>query len=246
MGFGRGKYERDNESAVAAAALSAAAGARKDWDLHGYKLGVSGRLVSGRSVINRSAVFNNDDMKVAAWRAELEMEVGREFSFPNRKLVLSPFVSFDGRLDRGDVEGQKAIDAGGGVRLNWGEGLQLELSGRVQASGDDHDEKRIEGSFSYDYASDGRGLMLSAKPSFERFEDENGRVSFKRTVVGDVGYGLPINLFVDSGLSKVNVSATASSSAAAVASYGWSFAGRRLGVDLAAGDRKIKIKFELQ
>ena len=56
--------------------------------------------------------------------------------------------------------------------------------------------------------------MLSAKPSFERFEDENGRVSFKRTVVGDVGYGLPINLFVDSGLSKVNVSATASSSAA--------------------------------
>ena len=88
--------------------------------------------------------------------------------------------------------------------------------------------------------------MLSAKPSFERFEDENGRVSFKRTVVGDVGYGLPINLFVDSGLSKVNVSATASSSAAAVASYGWSFAGRRLGVDLAAGDRKIKIKFELQ
>ena len=243
MGFGRGEYERDDESRDASA-LSAAAGARKNWELHGYKLGFSGQLVSGRSILERSAVF--EEMEVNAWRAELELEVGREFSFPDQDLVMSPFVTFDGRSDGGDGDAQKAFDAGGGVRLNWAEGLQLELSGRVQTSSGDHEEKRFEGSFIYDYENDGRGLMMSAKPSFERVENDNGRVSFKRTLVGDLGYGLPINLFVDSGLSKVNVSATTSSSAAAVASYGWSFAGRRLGVDLAAGSSKIKIKFELK
>ena len=88
------------------------------------------------------------------------------------------------------------------------------------------EEKRFEGGLGYDYENDGRGLMLSPSFSFERVENDNGRVSFKRTLVGDLGYGAAVNLFVDSGLSKVNVSAAASSRATAVASYGWSFAGR--------------------
>ena len=76
------------------------------------------------------------------------------------------------------------------------------------------EEKRFAGSLGYDYENDGSGLMMSPSFSFERVENDNGQVSFKRTLVGDLGYGLPINLFVDSGLSKVNVSATTSSSAA--------------------------------
>ena len=132
------------------------------------------------------------------------------------------------------------------MRLNWAQGLQVEFSGRVQLNDDDHKERRFEGSFSYDYESDGRGWRLSAEPRFERIENEDGSVSFRRTVVGDLGYGLPVRLFTDSGMSSINVSATAASGESASASYGWHFDGRRLGVDLSAAEDSFKIEFEFE
>ena len=201
--------------------------------------------MSGRSVLERSAAF--DETAVKAWRAEFELEVGREFSWPEQDLVLRPFANFDGRRGRRQ-RGSRPwhFDAGGGLRLSWAQGLQLELSGQVQATDDDHKESRFEGSFSYDFNNDGRGLTLSAAPKFERIENEDGSTSLRRTVVGKAGYGLPVNLFVDSGLSKVSVSATAGGDAAAAATYGWSFAGRRLGVDLSAGGSDFRIEFKIE
>ena len=243
MGIGRGEYVRDDAKRDTSA-ISAAGGASTSWELDGYQLGLGGRFVSGRSVLERSAAFAETEVK--AWRAELELEVGREFSWPEQDLVMRPFVSFDGRRDGGDGIEATAFDAGGGVRLNWSEGLQLELSGQVQGNDDDHKESRFEGSFSYDYENDGRGLTLSAAPKFERIENEDGSTSLRRTVVGKAGYGLPVNLFVDSGLSKLSVSATAGGDEAAAATYGWSFAGRRLGVDLSAGGSKFSIEFKIE
>ena len=241
MVFGRGEYERGAE-VRSASALSAAGGGSSSWQLDGYQVGASARFVSGRSVLARSAVF--DEMTLKAWRAEVELEVGREFSYPDQELRLHPFASLNTRKDGGDGTSVGAFDAGGGVRLNWSAGLQVELSGRVQATNDDSKESRLEGSFSYDYANDGRGWTFSAQPHFERIEHENGRVSFRRTLAGKVGYGLPVSLFSDSGLSRISVSASAGGSGEASASYGWNFSGRRLDVDLAAGGSDLRIDFK--
>ena len=243
MGIGRGEYGRDDDKRDTTA-LSAAAGGSIRGEMADYRLGLGARFVSGRSVLERSAAFAETRVKV--WRAEFELEVGREFSWPEQDLVLQPFVSFDGRRDGGSQIETLAFDAGGGLRLNWAQGLQLELSGQVQATDDDHKESRLEGSFSYDYNNDGRGLSLSAAPRFERIENEDGSTSLRRTVVGNLGYGLPMNLFVDSGLSRLSVSATAGGDAAAAATYGWSFAGRRLGVDLSASGSDFRIEFRIE
>ena len=52
----------------------------------------------------------------------------------------------------------------------------------------------------------GRGLNLSAQPKFERVENADGSTTFQRTVIGKLGYGLPMRLFKDSGKATFSLS----------------------------------------
>ena len=242
FGIGRGDYTRQDETR-GATALSAAGGGTTTWDLSGYEIGIGGKVVSGRSVIERTAAFA--ELEVDAWRAEIEFKLGREFEYPDQELKMRPFVSVDARRDGGGDLSTGAFDAGGGVSLDWAQGLQLQLSGRAQLSEKDVQENRIEGSFSYDYGNDGRGLNLSAQPKFERVENADGSTTFQRTVIGKLGYGLPVRLFKDSGIGQFSLSVSGGGDSRE-ASYGWSFAGRRLDVDLSAAGEKLGLKLKIR
>ena len=239
-GLGRGEFmsidSSDNRITLAAKYLSAAGGFEKRGNYKKFETAVGLDVIAMQSELG-----NISESKF--WRMIFDIEVGRPIPLSEFSL-LRPFIGANIRRDGGDdawLDGQE-LDASAGFSLHWSRGLAAEISSRLQTDDGHTNERMFSGSISYDLDSDGRGLMLSASPTMTA----NGEEKFEQTMKARVGYGFPVQLFADGGLATVSADINYASADMA-ASYGFRFAGRRLGVDLlVAGDDVYRLTMEMR
>lgn len=134
---------------------------------------VSGRLegLAGNSELDPSAEFTdagivNDDgtpVKTDILRLRAEVEAMRPYALQSGDLVY-PYLLVGLRHDGGDLDGEQAVEVGGGVRARVSDAVSVDVKVRLQAAGGDHEEHSVTGRVSYDAGADGRGLVASFTP----------------------------------------------------------------------------------
>ena len=198
-GFGAGDYTVETEDGERASAdastamLGAGVGTR--WEAGGFDLALRASAVGSRSELDEPLVLKRGDeeQKIDAksefWRLRAEVEAGRTFEGAGGA-VLRPYATAGGRQDGGDGPTGGAGELGLGLRLGLDRNLTADLSGRVQVTDADLEEKSLSGSLRYDHGADGRGLLLSAG-SERRYVDAEGDDGSEWTAVhrGRIGYG---------------------------------------------------------
>ena len=200
VGFGAGDYtveteDGDRASADASTAmLGAGVGTR--WEAGGFDLALRASAVGSRSELDEALDLPRetngvvpDGTKSEFWRLRAEVEAGRTFEGAGGA-VLRPYATAGGRQDGGDGPTGGAGELGLGLRLGLDRNLTADLSGRVQVTDADLEEKSLSGSLRYDHGADGRGLLLSAG-SDRRYVDAEGDDGSEWTAVhrGRIGYG---------------------------------------------------------
>ena len=224
---GGGKYSRDGDYVMFAGGVSGS------WERDGYDLSLAGKAFTGTSELEASDALGLAETEAKSWRLEAQVGAGRDFAFPERGISLRPFVSIDGRRDRSEAALLNAFDVGGGVQVNWDLGMRLEASGRWQATDAAANEKSFGGSFSYDFGSDGKGLLVSLAPEVVQSREEDDSIAFRRTLRSRLGYARPVRIFGHSALMKVSADATYGSGGGS-RDYGWRLAGRRTSISVRA------------
>ena len=243
--FGKGDFGRidsdDSETGREARYVSAAGGFESSWDYRTLELSAGLNVLAVQSRLSGLAEQSLAESRHSFWRANIDFEAGRPFNVAS-ELSFRPFVGAHIRRDGGDdwLDAHE-IDATAGMSLNWSRGLSAEFTSRWQGNDGETNERNISGRVSYDFGSDGRGLLLSVTPSMSA----SGASEFSRSLQASAGYGLPVRLFADSGL--VTVKADFSYTETSVAdSYGFRFAGRRLDVDLSAAGDTYRLNLRIQ
>ena len=227
---GGGKHSRDGDYVMFAGGLSGS------WERDEYDLFLTGKAFTGTSELEASDALGLAKTEAKSWRLEAEVRAERDFSLlPEEGISLRPFVSIDGRRDRSDAALLNAFDVGGGVQVNWDLGMRLEVSGRWQASDEVTNENSFGGNLSYDFGSDGKGLLVSLAPEVVRSQEEDAPIAFRRTLRSRLGYARAVRIFGHSALMKVSADATYGSDGGS-RDYGWQLTGRRtqLGVSASA------------
>ena len=198
-GFGAGDYtvETVDGERASADASTAILGAGVDtrWEAGGFDLALRGSAVGSRSELDEALDLPRetndvpDGTKSEFWRLRAELEAGRTF-VGDGGAVLRPYATAGGRQDGGDGPTGGAGELGLGLRLGLDRSLTADLSGRVQVTDADLEEKSLSGSLRYDHGADGRGLLLSAG-SERRYVDAEGDDGSEWTAVhrGRIGYG---------------------------------------------------------
>ncbi|MCY4324431.1 MAG: cadherin repeat domain-containing protein, partial [Betaproteobacteria bacterium] len=245
--YGRGDYKRSESGSSREVVsdtnyISASGGLQTSFVYDG--MDIETNLTALQAQSKMEATDQLEASKARAWRLAAGLQVGRSYSIEERKMVYKPFVGMDIRYDGGNgpFEYGQDLDAAAGIDLNWNKVVNARLAGRAQLQGGDSRERRIEGSISYDYAADGRGLMISANTNATSVAD----AQFAAAASTRIGYALPVRLFADSGLATFAADLSSADDGIVAENYNFRFSGRRLDVDLAAGDRQVKIKFELK
>ena len=235
-GFGFGDYARaetGSEEAVGDTSYLFAAGGLSSAFVHErMEIGIGLKILHVQSKLEATEVLPAS--KARSWRMQTDFEFGGWSYNIRPDLIFKPFVGMNIRYDNGNgpFEYGQALDAVTGVRLNWKEVMDAHISSRVQIQNKDARERRIEGSLSYDYGSDRRGLMLSVTPEASSTADE----SFASEVNVRAGYGLPFQLLGENGAATFSADFSYAADANVGKSYELNFSGRRLDVDLAADD----------
>ena len=245
-GYGRGDYVKVDTSGAEdvrtvrdSGYTSFAGGFESSWDAAPaeFSAGFKALLVKSRlDEVAAQPVVNG-----TFWRGEADFRAARRFDL-QPDLWLRPFVGLHLHHDGGeDWLDSSYLDTTAGMSLAWSGGLRFEFSSRWQINDGDVNDERLEASIDYDFGGDGRGLMLSASPSMASSSD----APWSRSLGARVGYGLPVQLLSDRGIATV--SAEFSGSQESLSShYGFSFAGRRLDVDLSAGGDSYRLGLRLR
>ena len=245
-GYGSGEYARvetggpeDVRTVRDATHTSVAGGIESSWGEHPAELSAGVKALVVKSRLDENA--SQPALDGSFWRGEADFRAARRFDLmPD--LWLRPFVGVHLHHDGGDDWlDSNSLDTTAGLSLAWGGGLRLEFSSRWQTNDGDVNDERLEASIDYDYGSDGRGLMLSASPSMESGSD----APWRRSLDARLGYGLPVRLLSDRGIATVSAELSGSSESLG-RSYGLSFAGRRLDVDLSAGEDSYRIGLRMR
>ena len=242
--FGKGDYVRfdgDDETTRDARHVSAAGGLEGSWNYRTVDMSAGMNVLAVQSRLSALASESLAESKSSFWRTRIDFEAGQAFEvFPETRF--RPFLGVGLRRDGGDdwLKGHE-VDATAGMSLDWSGGLNVRFTSHWQASNGVSKERRIDGSISYDFAGDGRGLMLSASPSMESGSD----APWSRSLGARVGYGLPVRLLADSGIATFSAELSGSQESLS-RRYGFSFAGRRLDVDLSAGGDAYRISLKMR
>ena len=159
----------------------------------------------------------------------VDLEAARSF-FHAPGLLLQPFVSvLERRRDYESSEHkllQRGTFAGGGIRVHWRWGVQVELSGHGQVSGkEDIKEEMIKRRVHFDPNNDERGMMFSMESGLESVELANGIIATSNFVNYDLGYAFP-TWFAGGGVSRFSVNAVSGDLTQAT-TYSWRFTGRK-------------------
>ena len=202
-GFGAGDYtvdytagsDKEKRASADASTAMLGAGVGTRWEAGGFDLALRASAVGSRSELDEPLVLKRGDeeqeidAKSEFWRLRAEIEAGRTFEGAGGA-VLRPYATAGGRQDGGDGPTGGAGDLGLGLRLGLDRNLTADLSGRVQVTDADLEEKSLSGSLRYDHGADGRGLLLSAG-SERRYVDAEGDDGSEWTAVhrGRIGYG---------------------------------------------------------
>ena len=202
-GFGAGDYtvdytagsDKEKRASADASTAMLGAGVGTRWEAGGFDLALRASAVGSRSELDEPLVLKRGDeeQKIDAksefWRLRAEIEAGRTFEGAGGA-VLRPYATAGGRQDGGDGPTGGAGELGLGLRLGLDRNLTADLSGRVQVTDADLEEKSLSGSLRYDHGADGRGLLLSAG-SERRYVDAEGADGSEWTAVhrGRIGYG---------------------------------------------------------
>ena len=202
-GFGAGDYtvdytagsDKEKRASADASTAMLGAGVGTRWEAGGFDLALRASAVGSRSELDEPLVLKrgNEEQKIDAksefWRLRAEVEAGRTFEGAGGA-VLRPYATAGGRQDGGDGPTGGAGELGLGLRLGLDRNLTADLSGRVQVTDADLEEKSLSGSLRYDHGADGRGLLLSAG-SERRYVDAEGDDGSEWTAVhrGRIGYG---------------------------------------------------------
>ena len=223
--------------------MSITGGLRRQWQFGNFELGMGGKVMKGKSVLLRTAAL--EESKSDDWRMEVDFRVGLPVEIPDSRFGTHSFLGGNLRRDGGGGFKTNEMDVEVGTRLDWEGGFSAGISGRWQITTKrETNERRITGSFSYDAGSDGQGLMVSMEPSFDAKHSEDG-VLQHRAMRASVGYGLPLRLFANSGMVLLNAQVDYAGVEAARA-YGFSFAGRRLQIDLSAEGSTYNLHLRLK
>ena len=191
VGFGAGDYTVETEDGERASAdastamLGAGVGTR--WEAGGFDLALRASAVGSRSELDEELKLPGEDpidAKSEFWRLRAEVEAGRTFEGAGGA-VLRPYATAGGRQDGGDGPTGGAGELGLGLRLGLDRNLTADLSGRVQVTDADLEEKSLSGSLRYDHGADGRGLLLSAGSDRHYVEGNDGTAVHR----GRIGYG---------------------------------------------------------
>ena len=232
-GFGKGdfiNYAGDDQINRDARHVSAAGGVKSSWEYRSTELsaGIGALLVQSRMAADPEQSLA--EMKESFWRANLDFVVGHPFII-SPEWSLRPSLGAHLRRDSGaDWLDASKIDASAGLSLNWSKGFSAQLSSRLQTNEGDTNERNISGRISYDFGSDGRGLLLEVAPRMS----SSSAAETDRSLSGSASYGLPVRLFADAGLATLKADFASAEQGIVVDRYGFRFAGRRLDVDLAA------------
>ena len=238
-GFGRGDLvvleDSGNQNTRNARNVSAAGGFKVNWKRAKINLaaGMNMLAMQSRLAADRDRALPASISRF--WRTNLDFNVSRAFA-PTAEISFRPFVGAQIRRDGGDNWlDMRALDATAGIDINWIRGLSAKITSRYQINKGEFRERNVNGSISYDMDSDRRGLMLSVSPSMASSND----ASFSRSLSARAGYGLPMRLFADSGLTTISTDFSSTETGSGAYSYGLSFAGRRLQVDLTAAGETL-------
>ncbi|MCY4325483.1 MAG: hypothetical protein OXC81_05620, partial [Betaproteobacteria bacterium] len=247
-GFGKGDFIRrtdDSEITRDARYTSAAGGFTSSWAYHSVELsaGLEGLVVQSRLAADLAQSL--DEVKSSSWRANLDFEVARSFALAS-EWTFRPSLGAHIRRDGGDEWlDEDEVDASAAVSVNWSRGLSAEFFSRMQVTKGDTYERNVNGRISYDFGSDGRGLLLTVAPSMSSSGTD---ADLERSLSATAGYGLPVRLFADSGLATFSADFSSADAGIVAENYGFRFSGRRLDVDLAAdGDGDTyRLNFKLR
>ena len=247
-GIGTGDYIRreggQEEQIRDAEYMSVTGGLRRQWQYGDFELGVGGKAMGGKSVLERTAALA--ESKSDDWRLEVDFRAGLPVELPERGLSINSFLGGNLRRDGGDGIKTNEMDIETGVQADWAGGFSASLSGRWQTTTNRKaTERRLTGTFSYDAGGDGRGLMVSMEPSLAAGRTGSGGLDSHRALETSIGYGLPLRLFADHGVLLLNAQVDYAD-VEAVAAYGFSFAGRRLQVDLSAAGASYRLNLRIQ
>ncbi|MCY4325166.1 MAG: cadherin domain-containing protein, partial [Betaproteobacteria bacterium] len=243
-GYGTGDYIRIDASGASeqkttrkSSYLSAAGGVEGNLVTDkSFEVVVGVQALAVRSALEGvTAALSLPETDASFWRAQADIESSWSFNLLG-DVALRPFFGAHLRHDDGDDWlSDDAFDTSAGMSLNW-LGLRAEFSSRSQGN-----EERYDASISYDYAMDGRGLMLSVSPSIA---GSDGELS-DRSMSSRFDYVLPVRLFGESGVATFNAGFSATETSLAE-DYGFRFAGRRLDVGLGAADGSYRIDFTVR
>ena len=247
-GIGTGDYSRkeggQEEQVRDAEYMSVSGGLRRNWQFGEFQLGLGSKAMGGKSVLKRTAALQKS--KSQDWRLELDFRVGLPLRIADSAFGIDSFLGGNLRRDGGDGIKTNEMDVEAGTRLDWDGGLSAGISGRWQITTKrETNERRITGTFSYDAGADGQGLMVAFEPGLDVARSQDGVLRRDQQMHTSIGYGLPLQLFADSGTILLNAKFNHAGVAAAQA-YGFSFAGRRLQIDLSAADSAYRFKLRLQ
>ena len=246
-GFGTGDYVRvegsDDETGREVRHMSASGGFDASWGYGPLELVAGLKALMVRSRLMKQVQQDLPEIRGNSWRLQADFEAARAFSVFS-EVALRPFVGAHIRHDGGDWLAAQAMDTTAGMSLDWSRGLKAQFSARWQVNEDATNERRFDASVSYDFGSDGRGLMLSVSPNMVSSSKD---APFSRAVSASAGYGLPVQLLAESGIVTFSADFSYSGSGSSLTdSYGFRFAGRRLDVDLAAAGDTYRLNLRIQ
>ena len=250
-GYGAGDYARtdapgmDDEQASKRSAtyISGAGGVESDWQYGSLEFDAGAKMLMVRSELGKlQRAAPLPEANSNAWRIQADFNAARSFSL-RPDLALRPFVGAHLHLNSGETWlSGNSIDTTAGMSLDWSKGLRAQFSARLQTDDGDINEERFDASITYDYGSDGRGLMLSVEPNMAK----GGYGEFESLASARAGYALPVQLLSESGIATVEADFSYGETGAVVGSYGFRFAGRRLDIDLSAASDSYRLKLQVR
>ena len=249
-GYGKGDYTRiemageDSEQRTIRDVryFSAASGVESDWRHGTLELGIGAKALVMRSD-GLQGLVQRLPLNSKAWRAQIDFEVATRPFVPMPGLALRPFAGMQLHHNGGGgLLDSNSVGTTAGMSLDWNDELKAEISAHWQIEDGDVNEERFDGIISYDYGSDGRGLMLSVEPNMAAGNEGQ----FRGSGSARVGYALPVRLLAESGIASLAADFSHGDADALLSSYGFRFAGRRLDIDLSAARDSYRLKLQVR
>ena len=218
------------------------------WNLRGLELSTRIKQVSRDNELEaqlfgvdpeKCEIPEKEELKTAD--TEIDLEVARTFVHAPG-LLLQPFASVLERRRKVNEFTRKTTFAGGGLRLDWRWGMQLELSGHAKASGDSFDEDMIKRRMHFDLNNDDRGLILSMESGVESLELLDA-VATSNFVNYEVAYAFP-TWFASGGVSRLSINAV-TGDLDRETSYNWRFTGRGKTILLSLAKYDAALEFSI-